>query len=222
MKQQAPGLQAPLPPVPRSQLHSRRCNVLQVTQHRLHVIEKRTLSAMATVSACAAFLAPLCSLAPCCYAQTFFTICPGCLRHSESCFTLHQLLAAAAAWLPLAAASLTPPCCLVVQNGTPTRWADEVDEESQQQEQQPPAAAAAAVDDSDDDGVCAAAALVVLHPLTAAGPCRTTFVPAGVAPFEIRHSHCCCPAGPPPGFEKPSARAAAADAADALAGSLKV
>ncbi|KAI7839653.1 hypothetical protein COHA_006462 [Chlorella ohadii] len=38
-------------------------------------------------------------------------------------------------------------------NGTPTRWADEVDEEHQQQEQQPPAAAAAAAaDDSDDDG----------------------------------------------------------------------
>jgi ATP-dependent RNA helicase DDX19/DBP5 len=34
-------------------------------------------------------------------------------------------------------------------NGSPTRWADEVDEEHPQQEQQPPAAA---VEDSDDDG----------------------------------------------------------------------
>lgn len=36
------------------------------------------------------------------------------------------------------------------QNGTPTRWADEVDEEQEQQQQQPPAAPAAV--DSDDDG----------------------------------------------------------------------
>ncbi len=107
---------------------------------------------MATVSARSTVPARLRCLGPCDCSRTVCDIvCTACSTPAAS----PPCTATAAACRRLPAPNTLSPPCRCFQNGTPTRWADEVDEEHQQQEQQPPAAAAAAAaDDSDDDGAC--------------------------------------------------------------------